>query len=62
MGYFYDIHSFGAYKLKIIDKNVNMFTLTDTEKVVLENNGYRIEKNVSSDVEECDTNDSDGPE
>jgi len=54
--YYYDRSSFGEYTLKIIDKDVNMFTLNNAQHILIKDGGYTIidEKVSEVDVAEVD--------
>jgi len=57
LSYYYDIHSFGEYVLKIFDKDVNMLTLKEGQAILLSDGGYEIldaakeGKGTESDIE-----------
>jgi len=46
LDYFYDMELPKNYKLKIFDKNINMFDLNKNEYVVLKKDGYKIENEI----------------
>lgn len=50
LSYYYNIHVFGEYTLKVFDKDVNMFVLNENQHIMLEEDGYQV---VDNDIDEA---------
>lgn len=57
LSYFYKIHSFGNYTLKIFDKDVNMFTLDETQYIRILKDTYHVGTLPFNEETDEDTND-----
>ena len=57
---YYDRPSFGEYTLKIIDKNVNMFTIDNTQHILIQNGGYTVVNGEASEASAAEASGSDG--
>ena len=62
LSYFYKIHSFGEYTLKIFDKDVNMFTLDETQYIRILKDSYKIGTIPFNEETDEDTNDENADE